>query len=144
MFLGMLMYANWFKTKEKRKLTEIRINCNLNVVFVIQMGQPLKKKPTVSRANKPVVGTLIVNLRNRTGEERRAQTSCASVTILFEKNLPPNLTFLETDLFEEQKPSMLSEFPTKHSSNSPFTFVTLKRFAVVSFLPSCCVNSLLT
>ena len=26
---------------------------------------------------------------------------------------------------------MLSEFPTKHASNSPVTFVTLKRFAVL-------------
>ena len=39
---------------------------------------------------------------------------------------------------------MLSEFPTKHTRNSPVTFVTLKRFAVLFFLPSCCVNSLLS
>ena len=39
---------------------------------------------------------------------------------------------------------MLSEFPTKHASNIPVTFVTLKRFAVLFFLPSCCVNSLLS
>ena len=38
---------------------------------------------------------------------------------------------------------MLSEFPTKHASNIPVTFVTLKRFAVLFFLPSCCVNSLI-
>ena len=33
---------------------------------------------------------------------------------------------------------------TKHAStgNSHFTFVTRKRFAVLLFLPSCCVNSL--
>ena len=30
---------------------------------------------------------------------------------------------------------------TKHTSNSPVTFVTHKCFAVVFFLPSCCVNS---
>ena len=38
---------------------------------------------------------------------------------------------------------MLSKFPTKHASNIPVTFVTLKRFAVLFFLPSCCVNSLI-
>ena len=32
---------------------------------------------------------------------------------------------------------------TKHASNSPVTFVTHKSFAVLFFLPSCCVNSLL-
>ena len=31
---------------------------------------------------------------------------------------------------------------TKHASNSPVTFVTHKRFVVLFFLPSCCVNSL--
>ena len=31
---------------------------------------------------------------------------------------------------------------TKHGSNSHVTFVTRKRFAVLLFLPSCCVNSL--
>ena len=36
----------------------------------------------------------------------------------------------------------VSKFPTKHTSNSPITFVTLKRFAVLFFLPSCWVNSL--
>ena len=60
------------------------------------------------------------------------------------KNLPPNFTFLWTHLFvEEPKIFMLSEFLTKHASNSPFTFVTLKRFAVLFFVPSCCVNSLI-
>jgi len=32
---------------------------------------------------------------------------------------------------------------TKHASDSPVTFVTHERFAVLFFLPSCCVNSLL-
>ena len=32
--------------------------------------------------------------------------------------------------------------PTKHASNSLVMFVTLKRFAILLFLPSCCVNSL--
>ena len=34
------------------------------------------------------------------------------------------------------------EITTKHASNSPVTFVTHKRFVVLFFLPSCCVNSL--
>ena len=28
----MVMYANEFKTKEKQKLTEIKINCNTDVI----------------------------------------------------------------------------------------------------------------
>ena len=35
------------------------------------------------------------------------------------------------------------KFTTKHASNSPVTFVTHERFAVLFFLPSCCVNSLI-
>ena len=87
----------------------------------------------------------IVNLRNRTGEERGRQTLCDKRDNNFvSKNVPPNFTFLWTYLFvEEQKTPMLSEFPTKHASNSPVTFVTLERFAVLFFLPSCCVNSLI-
>ena len=38
---------------------------------------------------------------------------------------------------------MLSEFPTKHASNSPITLVTLKSFVILFFLPSCSVNSLM-
>ena len=85
---------------------------------------------------------LLVNLRNRTGEERRRQTLCDKRDNNFAL-LPQNFTFLWTNLFVEvQETSMLSEFPTKHASNIPVTFVTLKRFAVLFFLPSCCVNSL--
>ena len=84
-----------------------------------------------------------MKLRNRTGEERRRQTLCDKRDNNFAwKNLPPNFTFPKTDLFvEEHKMSMLREFPTKHASKSPVTFVTLKRFAVLFFLPSCWVNS---
>ena len=39
---------------------------------------------------------------------------------------------------------MLSEFPTKHASNSPVKCVTIKRSTVLFFLPACCVNSLLS
>ena len=39
--------------------------------------------------------------------------------------------------------SMLSQFLTRHASSSPVMFVTLKRFAVLVFLPSCSVKSLL-
>ena len=84
-----------------------------------------------------------MNLRKRTGEERRRQGLCDKRDNNFAwKNLPPNFTFPKTDLFvEEYKMSMLREFPTKHASKSPVTFVTLKRFAVLLFLPSCWVNS---
>ena len=43
----------------------------------------------------------------------------------------------------EQKTSMLSQFLTKHASSSPVMFVILKRFAVLFFLPSCSIKSLL-
>ena len=36
---------------------------------------------------------------------------------------------------------MLVTITTKHKSNSPVTFAIHKCFAVVFFLPSCCVNS---
>ena len=39
---------------------------------------------------------------------------------------------------------MLVKITTKHPSYSLVTFVTHKRFAVLFFLPSCCVNSLLS
>ena len=40
---------------------------------------------------------------------------------------------------------MLGEYiTTKHVRNSPVTFVTHKRFDVLFFLPSCCVNSQLS
>ena len=38
---------------------------------------------------------------------------------------------------------MSVKIPTKHASYSLVTFVTHKRFAVLFFLPSCCVNSLM-
>ena len=37
---------------------------------------------------------------------------------------------------------MLSKDNDKHVSNNPVTFVTHEHFAVLFFLPSCCVNSL--
>ena len=53
----------------------------------------------------------ILNLRNRTGEERRRQSLCENVTVIvFVKNLPPNFTFIQTDLsVKDQKTLMLSE-----------------------------------
>ena len=39
---------------------------------------------------------------------------------------------------------MLSKDNDKHVSNNPVTFVTHEHFAVLFFLPSCCVNSLFT
>ena len=38
---------------------------------------------------------------------------------------------------------MLVKITTKHASCSLVSFVTYKQFAVLYFLPSCCVNSLL-
>ena len=77
-----------------------------------------------------------MNLRNRTGEERRRLTLCDKRDNNYVwKNLPPNFTFVETDIFvEEQKTSMLREFPTKHARNNAVTFVTLKRFVIAVLL----------
>ena len=54
---------------------------------------------------------IIVNLRNRTEEERRRQTLCDKRDNNFVwKNFPPNFTFLSTDLFvKDQKTVMSSE-----------------------------------
>ena len=43
----------------------------------------------------------------------------------------------------KKNPGSAREITTKHASDSPVMFVTHKRFAVIFFLPSCCVNSLL-
>ena len=53
-----------------------------------------------------------------------------SVTIiLFENNFRQTSRSFKQILFaEEQKTSILSEFPAKHSSNSPVTFVSHKAF----------------
>ena len=38
LFLGMVMYANEFKTKEKQKLTEIKkINCNMYIYIHVDL-----------------------------------------------------------------------------------------------------------
>ena len=53
----------------------------------------------------------LVNLRNRTGEERTRQTLCDKRDNNFVwNNVSPNFTFLETDLFaKDQKTSVWSE-----------------------------------
>ena len=51
LFLGMVMYANEFETKEKQKLTEIKINCNtckpghisVFLLFIPQLNKNPKK-----------------------------------------------------------------------------------------------------
>ena len=50
-------------------------------------------------------------------------------------------SFRQIFFVEGQKTSMLSEFPSKHASNCPVKCVTLKRFAVLFFLPSCSSNT---
>ena len=67
-----------------------------------------------------------------------------SVTIiLFEITVRKNsLSFKQIFLVKDQKTSMLVKITTKHRSNGLVRFVTHKHFAVLFFLPSCCVNSL--
>ena len=59
----------------------------------------------------PHFGLKIVNLRNRTGEERRRQTLRDKRDNNFvSNNFSPNFTFLETDLFvKDQKTLVLRE-----------------------------------
>ena len=68
----------------------------------------------------------MVSLRNRTGEEIRQILCGTSVTLSAN-----TFTYLILPYLKEKV------------SNSLVTFVTLKRFAVLFFLPSCCVNSLM-
>ena len=76
--------------------------------------------------------------------ELTQQDGRGKTIILFEQRFrQTSRSFRQIFFVEGKKTSMLSEFPTKHASNSPVTFVTIKRFAVLFFLPSCCVNSLL-
>ena len=80
----------------------------------------------------------MVSLRNRTGEEIRQILCGTSVTvILFENNFRQHfyLSYLLSYL--------ILPYLKEQVSNSLVTFVTLKRFAVLFFLPSCCVNSLM-
>ena len=77
-----------------------------------------------------------VNLRSRTGEERRRQTLCDKRDNKFVWNkFSPKFT--------DQKTLMLVKIATKHARNSLVLLVTRMRFTVLFFLPSCCVDSLL-
>ena len=74
------------------------------------------------------------NLRNRTGEGRKPQILCDKRDNNFAwKNIPPNFSFLLTDLFVKDQKTLMS-ITTKHALNSPVTFVTHKRFAALFFL----------
>ena len=81
-----------------------------------------------------------------TGQEGEEDGKPCVTIILFEKRLPQTSSiFLYTDLFEKDlKHWNLVKITTTHTSNSPVTFVTHTHFAVLLFLPSCCVNSLLS
>ena len=88
------------------------------------------------KKNSSLPGELLVNLRNRTGEGGKRQTLCDKRDNNFAwKNIPPNFSFLLTDLFVKDQKTLMSIMTTKHAINSPVTFVTHKRFAVLFFLP---------
>ena len=64
--------------------------------------------------------------------------SSVTIIILFRKNcLKLHLPLNRSDNINFRK------IMTEHASNRPVTFVTHKHFAVLFFLQSCCVNSLL-
>ena len=70
-----------------------------------------------------------------TGREREenGKPCVTSVTII----LLENFSFLSKDFFVKDQKTLMS-ITTKHAINSPVTFVTHKRFAVLFFLPSRC------
>ena len=68
-----------------------------------------------------------------------------SVTKLKKKNSSAELhPPLNRSCFKRPEDINLVKVTTKHISNRPVTSVTHKRSAVLFFLPSCCVNSLLS
>ena len=77
----------------------------------------------------------MVSLRNRTGEEIRQILCGTSVTLSAN-----TFTYLISYLILSY---LTLSYLKEKVSNSLVTFVTLKRFAVLFFLPSCCVNSLM-
>ena len=76
----------------------------------------------------------IVNLRNRTEEKSRRQTSCDNPTKPLKLHIPLNTFFVA-------EPLMLSEFPIKHASLSNSSVLSSSSFCRP--VPSCCVNSLI-
>ena len=91
--------------------------------------------------------TSLVSLRNRTGKEKKDDGKLCDKrdNNLVSKNLPPNFTFLSTDLFVYRRAKNINvKWIPKHACNSPVTFVILKCFAVLFFLPSCYVKLKLT
>ena len=77
------------------------------------------------------------------GEEDDSRPYVTSVTIsLFEKTFAKLHIPLKRSFCRRAKNINVKWIPTKHASNSLVTFVTLKRFAVLFFQPSCCVNPL--
>ena len=89
----------------------------------------------------------LVNLRNRTGEERRRTTlrDKRDVILLEQTFRQTSPFFLKTGMFVIRPENLMLRvmITTKHASNSPVMFVTHESFAVLFSLPSCCVNSLL-
>ena len=80
-------------------------------------------------------------LTQQAGRAKNMVKPCVSsvtIIILFRKNcLKLHLPLNRSDNINFRK------IMTEHASNRPVTFVTHKHFAVLFFLQSCCVNSLL-
>jgi len=83
-----------------------------------------------------------------TGLERKedGKPCVISVTMillekLFRRSSP---SFKQVFFVKDQKTLTQVKIITKHVSNKPVMFATYKCFAVLFFLPSCCVSSLLT
>ena len=75
-----------------------------------------------------------MNVCNRMAEEKRQQR-------LFEKIFCQSLHFKLN--FTPKQVVMLKKNHNNYASNSLVTFVTRKYFAIIYFLPSCCINSLI-
>ena len=80
-------------------------------------------------------------LTQQAGRAKNMVKPCVSsvtMIILFEKKLPQT-----SSSFKQIRKHKFRKITTEHVSDSPVTFVTHKHFAVLFFLLSCCVNSLL-
>ena len=90
--------------------------------------------------------TLLVNLCSRTGEQKKWQILCDKWdTNFIWKNLPQTSSSFKQISFCKRPKQINSwvKITTEHESNSPVMFVTHKHFAILFFLPSCCINAIL-
>ena len=82
----------------------------------------------------------------QSGRERKEDSkpcvTCVTIILVKKPYHQTSPSFKQIFFLKDQKTVMLLKIMTKHPINNPITFVTHKHFAVLVFLPSCCINSL--